>query len=142
MSLQQHKHSSYCKRNKQCRFNFPHPPSPKTTIAEPTSDDEVLENSPKKCLQKVRTVLQTDCNDVPLKDILSKAKVGYDDFVKALEVTSSGTVIVLKREPHEKNINNYNPTVMLAWQANMDVQFVLNAYAYVIYVRKGTLWRQ
>ena len=84
-------------------------------------------------MQKVRTVL-LDCNDVPLKDILSKAKVGYDDYVKALEVTSSGTVIVLKREPHEKNINNYNPTVVLAWQANMDVQFVLNAYACVMYV--------
>ena len=58
----------------------------------------------------------------------------YDDYVKALEVTSSGTVIVLKRKPHEKNINNYNPTVMLAWQANMDVQFILNAYACVMYV--------
>ena len=133
LSLQQHKHSSYCKRNKQCRFNFPHPPSPKTIIAEPTSDDEMLETA-QKCLQKVRTVL-LDCNDnVPLRDILSKAKVNYDDYVKALEVTSSGTVIVLKREPHEKNINNYNPIVMLAWQANMDIQFVLNAYACVMYV--------
>ena len=27
--LQQHSHSSYCKRNKQCRFNFPQTPSPK-----------------------------------------------------------------------------------------------------------------
>ena len=23
----------------------------------------------------------------------------------------------------------YNPSVVLAWQANMDIQFVLNAYA-------------
>ena len=69
LSLQQHKHSSYCKCNKQCRFNFPHPPSPKTIIAEPTSDDEMLKTA-QKCLQKVRTVL-LDCNDnVPLKDIL------------------------------------------------------------------------
>ncbi len=27
LMLQQHRHSSYCKRNRQCRFNFPHPPS-------------------------------------------------------------------------------------------------------------------
>ena len=27
--LQQHKHYSYCKRNKTCRFSFPKPPSPK-----------------------------------------------------------------------------------------------------------------
>ena len=28
-----------------------------------------------------------------------------------------------------KNINNCNASVMLAWQANMDFQFALNAYA-------------
>ena len=31
-------------------------------------------------------------------------------------------------------MNNYNAPVMLAWQANMDLQFVLNAYACVMYV--------
>ena len=30
--LQKHKHSSYCKRNKTCRFSFPKPPSEKTLI--------------------------------------------------------------------------------------------------------------
>ena len=42
--------------------------------------------------------------------------------------------MVLKREPDECFINNYSPSVMLAWQANMDIQFVLNAYACVMYV--------
>ena len=42
--------------------------------------------------------------------------------------------VVLKREPRECKINNYNPNVMLAWQANMDIQYVLNAYACVMYV--------
>ena len=36
MLLQQHKYSSYCRRNKTCRFNFPKPPSCKTLI---TKDD-------------------------------------------------------------------------------------------------------
>ena len=30
--------------------------------------------------------------------------------------------------------NNYNGSVMLAWQANMDLLYVLNAYAYIMYV--------
>ena len=34
--LQKHKHSSYCRRNKSCRFGFPKPPSSKTLI---TNDD-------------------------------------------------------------------------------------------------------
>ena len=40
--------------------------------------------------------------------------------------------MVLKREPSECFINNYNPSVQ--WQANMDIQFVLNAYACIMYV--------
>ena len=29
-------------------------------------------------------------------------------------------------------VNNYNGPVLLAWQANMDLQYVLNAYACVM----------
>ena len=38
--------------------------------------------------------------------------------------------MLLKREPNEQNVNNYNASVMLAWQANMDIQYVLDAYAW------------
>ena len=41
---------------------------------------------------------------------------------------------MLKRKPSECNINNYNIPVLLAWQANMDLQYVLNAYACIMYV--------
>ena len=54
--------------------------------------------------------------------------------MKALQVTKGGNVVLLKREPNEQNINNYNASVMLAWQANMDIQYVLDAYACVMYV--------
>ncbi len=52
-------------------------------------------------------------------------------YVKALEVTNSGTVVLFKRAPNEQNVNNYNPSVMSAWQANIDIQYVLNAYTLV-----------
>ena len=42
--LRQHKHSTYCKQNKSCRFNFPKPPSSKS-LAEPESDSEVVQNA-------------------------------------------------------------------------------------------------
>ena len=41
---------------------------------------------------------------------------------------------MLKRKPSECNINNYNIPVLLAWRANMDLQYVLNAYACIMYV--------
>ena len=115
--LQKHKHSSYCKRNKQCRFNFPHPPSPKTIIAEPSPESEAYENA-HKLLSKVRKVLSECDDDTNLDDVLSKVKVDKEKYVEALEVTNNGTVVVLKCEPNEQNINNYNASVMLARQAN------------------------
>ena len=57
-----------------------------------------------------------------------------DDYRNALSVSSNGSVVVLKCKPKECNINNYNLPVLLVRQANMDLQYVLNAYACVMYV--------
>lgn len=73
-------------------------------------------------------------SDLSLDDVLNKANVSHDQYLSALEVSTKGNVLVLKRRPKECNINNYNAPVMLAWQANMDIQYVLNAYACVMYV--------
>ena len=132
--LQQHKHSSYCKRNKSCRFNFPKPPSSKTLIAQSSEDDDddVAQNV--AVLSKVQKLVAEGNTDMSLDDLLEKAEVSESEYTQALEVSSKGNVVVLRREPNECSVNNYNPSVMLAWQANMDIQFVLNAYACVMYV--------
>ena len=58
-----------------------------------------------------------------------------DDYQNALSVFNNGSVVVLKRKPKECNINNYNlPVLTHSMQANMDLQYVLNAYACVMYV--------
>ena len=56
------------------------------------------------------------------------------DYEKAISSFSQNSHVVLKRKPSECNINNYNPAMMKAWQANMDIQYVLNAYACIMYV--------
>ena len=85
-------------------------------------------------LEKVQKVLKDASTDLSLADMLHKAHLTETEYVKALESSCTGNVVVLKREISECCINNYNPAVMLAWQANMDIQFVLNAYACVMYV--------
>ena len=130
--LQQRKHSSYCKRNQTCRFNFPKPPSPKTLITRFDQNTDV-EHS-KAVLEKVQKLLKEATTDMSLADLLDKADVSETDYVEALENSCTGNVVVFKRELSESCINNYNPAVLLAWQANMDIQFVLNAYACVMYV--------
>ena len=131
--LQQHRHSSYCKRHNTCRFKFPHPPSDQTLVAEA----EGAEN-PTECieiLKKVRKVLaEGDCDSMITDELLAKARVTHSEYEEALGVATTGSVVVHRHKPSECNINNYNPHVLLAWQANMDIQYVLNAYACVMYV--------
>ena len=132
--LQQHKHSSYCKRHNTCRFNFPKPPSCNTLITQPNEDEPEVSQA-QSILAKVYKILaDADNVHLSLDELLVKAEVSLNDYMQALEVSSSGSVVVLKREPSECCINNYNGSVMLAWEANMDLQFVLNAYACVMYV--------
>ena len=131
--LQQHKHSSYCKRNKTCRFSFPKPPSPKTLITKFDPENTDIEHS-KTVLKKVQKLLTESSTDLSLADLLDKADLTETEYVEALETSCTGNVVVLKRELSECCVNNYNPSVLLAWQANMDIQFVLNAYACVMYV--------
>ena len=131
--LQRHKHSSYCKRNKKCRFNFPKPPSCKTLITKDDTDPDDIKQA-LAVLSKVQKLIAEGEINLSLNDLLDKAKVTENEYIDALEVSSTGNVVVLKRDPDECFINNYNPSVMLAWQANMDSQYVLNAYACVMYV--------
>ena len=126
--LQQHKHSSYCKRNKTCRFNFPKPPSSKTLITK-VDEDANIEQSV-TVLKKVQKLITDGNTDLSLIELLDKAEVSEAEYVDALEMSCNGNSVVLKREPDECFIN-YNPSVMLA---NMEIQFVLNAYACVMYV--------
>ena len=133
MLLQQHKHSSYCRRNKTCRFNFPKPPSCKTLITKDDIEpDDVTEAL--TVLAKVQKLRADSNTDLSLDDLLSKAQVTANEYTNALQVSCTGSVVLLQRELHECFINNYNPLVMLAWQPNVDIQYVLNAYACVMYV--------
>ena len=65
---------------------------------------------------------------------LCNAGIEFGDYMEALQTSTRGNIIVLKHDPSECKINNYNRAMMLAWQANMGIQYVLNAYACVMYV--------
>ena len=112
--LQQHKHSSYCKRNKTCRFSFPKPPSPKTLITKFDPENTDVEHS-KTVLKKVQKLLTESSTDLSLADLLDKADLTETEYVEALQTSYTGNVVVLTCELDECCINNYNPAVMLAW---------------------------
>ena len=103
-------------------------------IAKPVSDQSAIDSA-QGLLSKVHALIkESQTNDIGLDEVLQSAEVTREGYMEAVQVSREGNVVVLKREPNECYINNYNGPVMLAWQANMDLQYVLNAYACVMYV--------
>lgn len=90
-----------------------------------------------KTLASVYEQLEYVTPDTTLQEVLEKACVTEVVYLKALhqiKTSSNQPEIVLKRTPYESNINNYKQTMMEAWEANLNVQFVTNVYSSVMYL--------
>ena len=86
--LQQHKHSSYCKRNKSCRFNFPKPPSSKAKSNDDDDDDDDDDDVAKNVavLSKVQKLIAEGNTDMSFDDLLDKAEVSESEYTQAKEM--------------------------------------------------------
>ena len=71
--------------------------------------------------------------------------ISYDQFLKNIKLTEEDYIlsirsslpskrVFLKRSPQDIRINNYNSNLLKAWRANMDLQFVLDAYSCAMYI--------
>ena len=59
--------------------------------------------------------------------VLAKAGVTAEDYIAAVrEGTLKGVNVILARDVDEIYINNYNPEWIRAWNANVDLQPVLD----------------
>ena len=79
--------------------------------------DEAKPDSDPDMVKQAQTVLADSHTDKNLDEVLVLANVTLDEYTEALEVSNKGSVVLLKREPGECMVNNYNGPVMLAWQA-------------------------
>lgn len=55
-------------------------------------------------------------------------------YENALNVLSKNLTVVLKRQPNELWTNQYNPCLLKCWNANMDIQFVLDPFSCIVYI--------
>ncbi|XP_049319463.1 uncharacterized protein LOC125780983 [Astyanax mexicanus] len=158
VQMHSRRHSKTCrKRNSVCRFNFPRPPSNKTFISRKTKEEE----STKKCscsavsctcacevsnkvmnkeqatkiLAMVRSAISTDtntCNTV--SELFASIGINQEMFELAYNIAGRKTQVVLKREITDLWVNPYNKNLLKAWNANMDIQYIVDAYACIVYI--------
>ena len=140
--LQIHRHSPTCRQKGSCRFNYPKPPSPHTIISdEPQENCQQQIDFAVKNLTAIKQVLESKdlSTDITLQEVLNRAHVTLDDYTKSLSISKCGRSVILKRKPSEQSVNYYSPAVLKAWEANMDIQYVVNAYACVMYIASYVL---
>lgn len=86
-----------------------------------------------KHLSKVCDLLVKGNTDIKIDDLLKLANLSPAEYKEAISRTASGLVMILKRKPKDCYITNYNVDGLQAWQAYMDIQYVLNP-ACVMYI--------
>ena len=81
-----------------------------------------------------------------MKEVLDSMKYGediiFEDFLNKLQLTEESYILAIRhtlKRIFEKGtirirINSYNNALLKAWQANMDIQYVLDPYACAKYM--------
>ena len=115
-----------------------------TIVSKPVFQPFQVASADWQKLDKATTILSTvkeklkiltdEEEDQTLEEFLNGLKIDKEVYKWALQISEKGTTIILKRNLKERFVNNYNPKFILAWQANMDLQFCIDTYAIVTYV--------
>ncbi|KAL6491535.1 hypothetical protein MHYP_G00018800 [Metynnis hypsauchen] len=58
----------------------------------------------------------------------------YEDYKESVKSLSTSSLVIMEREPKDCWVNGYNPLLLRAWDANMDIQFILNPYSCIMYI--------
>lgn len=138
INYQTHRHARTCRKKGKdvCRFHFPIFPMMKTTILYPLEGCE--ENSDyTQTVNKIVTLLNeihTKGEDTTFAVFLEKLDIDYSQYLVAVRSTLNSPKVFLKRSVCESRVNNYNSVLIKSWMANMDIQYILDAYSCVSYI--------
>ena len=150
IDLQRHEHTHTCYKRKsfrRCRFGLPYPPMVQAQVLEPldfnantASKEEIAQNkSLKETAIKIYTLINnfdkgdTDLNIISIEDFLQNLSLTHDEYIIALRSCLKRPTVFLQRIMNGLLINALNETVLYLWKANMDLQYILDPYACVVY---------
>ena len=94
----------------------------------------VMEEMSKEPLPRVMEEMSKE----PLPDttphLLSAVGITQAIYEKAMCALAAKTTFVYKRDPKDSWVNPYNPRLVRAWNANMDIQYVVDPYSCIRYI--------
>ena len=148
LALQLHSRHKTCGKKGRfpCKHGYPKFPMPDTMILTPLPQAEVTAEI-KADTKRVKEVLLDMANKMQTKAAsMEDLDMTHAAFLELCQLNSHAEYllvvrnllaydeVVLQRKPNAILINNFNPKALALWQANMDLQFILDPYAAVNYV--------
>ena len=115
------------------------PPMCETMVLKPLAKEDIDE----KELDEIKTNSALVVNKLAgmkygsqknYQQFLQEMHLTGDQYIKAIQYTLQRDTLFLKRSPSEIRVNSYNPDLLKAWRANMDIQYVLDPYACAVYI--------
>lgn len=142
IKLQYHKCTITCKKTLRgkvsCRFGAPFLPMDRTRVLLPLKENEITPEEMDNCqalLLKVKNLLNGDLNAIgTFSTMLELLECDLNEYLMAVRYQLQSNKVMLQREPKDARINGFNKKILSLMRSNMDVQFVLDAYACCSYV--------
>ena len=142
--VQIHNHTKKCLNSTlQCKYKFPRFPSKRTLISKPL-DEDLSDSEKESILQDRSAILNKVLNALTNKEVMTAydniedlfhdLNIDYEHYEACLLISDHGNNVILKRNLSEIFVNNYNPTFLKLWNANMDIQICTDAYAVLTYI--------
>lgn len=117
---------------------------PYTIILSPLDDEDENFAAASVTFNDICAYLNSDAfkgSDLTFEQYLSVLNVEIETYFHAIRSSLKQDRVFLKRSPKDSRVNAYNPILLESWQANLDIQFVLDPYAcatYIVsYISKG-----
>ena len=144
-----------------CKYNFPMPIIEETVILAPYTDEDIdnmtnrvyqnrkmfflrikywlniIEDRRKDVIRRNKGVplsLQTQFNEISLGEFLALIEITFNEYTEALRSSIMRITVFYKRTAFSVMLNNYNKDIYLRHKANMDIQFVTDAFGLATYV--------
>lgn len=100
---------------------------PYTVVLDPLHDEEEKmlgkENVQKvaKFVSEVKTA-----STLSFEEFLQEIDMSLETYLHCIQSTLTVSKVFLKRSLEQTRINNYNKTLLKCWEANLDIQFILD----------------
>ncbi len=97
-------------------------------------DDKMPKKIPQAILTAVTKAMEDDVPYASVEELFESLHINQSIFEEAYRKIKTKNKVVFKRGVNEVWINQYSKQLLKCWNANMDISFVTDAYAVIIYI--------